>query len=747
MRLCFDSVVRPLVPRFALPRAALAVAALSCLVPAATQAQDAAVRVLAGRQPNQPLVITTPSAEFVVLRSGQLRASLRKGGERLTLEAAEALPAVAGDDVVVNGRQVRLVFDWDRVQVSEACRLLGEGQGARLELRGRSASGLEASLALEVYAEFPNLAVRSVTFKNDGPVPIRLDRVVTERHRFGAGTASKPSYDSLWSFHGASVEWGKDEVVAVGKGLSRENRMGAPAPNGVGGGVPVVAFWSAAVGEAIGHLEVAPQVLSLPVHVADDGGATVSVSLEPKRTLPPGGSYAAPRTFVSVYAGDFYEPLRLYSTALQKQGWILPAPTDESYAASWCGWGYETNFTLTQMLEIIPKLKTLGIRRATLDYRWFGSYADWEPRSDSLPGDSIRRMVDEYHRQGIRVQLWWLPIVAEAARSPFPSAAQKATAAVIREHPEWLILDAKGRPARTVFSVAPKEPLALLCPAVPEVRKYHKQLVEKFIRDWGFDGHKLDYVYSVPACYNPRHHHSSPEDSIRAIGDLYKTIFDTTRALKPDAVTQICSCGTPPNFAWLPYLDQAVTADPVGSAQVRRRIKMYKALLGPEAAIYGDHVELSEVRQQGGKELDVGTDFASTVGVGGVVGTKFVLPSADPELGPLRLTPEREVHWKKWLGLYNSRLLSRGTFLNLYNYGHDVPEGYAIRKDDKLYYAFFAPTGAREWRGELELRGLQPGPHRVYDYVNGKDLGTIDGHSPKLRVEFDRELLLEVEAP
>src|SRR5579862_1503784 len=168
--------------------------------------------------------------------------------------------------------------------------------------------------------------------------------------------------------------------------------------------------------------------------------------------------------------------------------------------------------------------------------------------------------------------------------------------------------------------------LAALCPALPAVQDYYKELTRRFIRDWGFDGHKLDNVFTVPACYNPAHHHKSPEDSIRAMGEVYRAIFETTRQLKPESVTQVCSCGTPPNLAWLPYLDQAVTADPVGSAQVRRRIKMFKALLGPRAAVYGDHVELTSIRYEGEEEIDEGKDFASTLGAGGVVGTKFVWP-------------------------------------------------------------------------------------------------------------------------
>lgn len=146
-----------------------------------------------------------------------------------------------------------------------------------------------------------------------------------------------------------------------------------------------------------------------------------------------------------------------------------------------------------------------------------------------------------------------------------------------------------------------------------------------------------------------------------------------------------------------------------------------------------------------------GDDFASTIGTGGVVGTKFVWP--DPgKFKPVVLTEQKEAHWKKWIGLYNQKMLSKGTFRNLYVTGYDVPEGYAIDKDGKTYYAFFVDTGLAPsrpapWKGEVELRGLQPGRYHVTDYAEGKDLGTVEarqGEVPKLRVEFSDHLLLEV---
>ena len=89
-------------------------------------------------------------------------------------------------------------------------------------------------------------------------------------------------------------------------------------------------------------------------------------------------------------------------------------------------------------------------------------------------------------------------------------------------------------------------------------------------------------------------------------------------------------------------------------------------------------------------------------------------------------------------------MLSRGEFLDLYTYGYDSPEAYAIAKDGRMYYAFYAPDKLKPWHGEIELRGLAPGRYQVTDYEIGKQLGLVDAQSPKLRVEFSQHLLLEV---
>jgi alpha-galactosidase len=696
-----------------------------------------------------PAVMKSGAAEFSILPSGYVQACLLKDGSRLVLDEPGAGATASGDYLLSSGKEIRdFTLDFSQVKISEAAGKLG-ALGKRVEISGRASTsgvaGLKKRITVEVYDDFPTMALMTVSYQNAGEKEISIDQVVAQRHRLNASLANpQAAPHELWSFQGSSYDWGLDEILPLTRIFFRSNLMGGPGEKGQGGGIPVVDFWTAQVGEAIGHLENQPLVLSLPVKVEGDGRLNISMRLEPRTTLKSGDTYTTPLSFVLVHEGDFYNSLRLWSSALQHQKWTLPKPTSADFAANWCGWGYEADFTPAQMLGTIPKLKEMGIQWATLDYCWFDSFGDWKPRKDRFPGDSIKGLVDEFHRQGIKITLWWQPLGVEDGQGKPSLGKPMTTANVVREHPDWMILDKSGHRARLVSPVCT---VAALCPALPEVQAYHRQLTETFLRDWGFDGSKIDSAFSVPPCYNPSHHHKSPHDSIYAMADLYRIIFETTRALKPESVTQICPCGTTPNLAWLPFMDQAVTADPVGSVQVRRRIKMYKALLGPESAVYGDHVELSGIKKRVGNDwLESGTDFASTIGPGGVIGTKFTWPgdAPDPTLRKVKLTPEKEVAWKKWISLYNAKMLSRGTFRNLYVHGYDVPESYAIEKEGIMYYAFFSPDPQKKWQGEIELRGLKPGQYRVVDYEKGAELGVLDPGKFKLPVEFQDHLLLEV---
>jgi alpha-galactosidase len=724
----------------------LTIPVLSCSSHRSNSSSRAESKIEVAISDGGPVVISTPSAQFQVSKTGYIQAALLQGGQELSLDDAQADSQASADQVVSGGKEISdFVLDTSRTRITAPSGRLGAA-GKRLEISGASQSvpGLQKTLAIEVYDQLPGLLLASTSYTNSGKGEIPLERVVTQRHILNASASdSKAAPFSMWSFHGSSEAWGKDDVMHIDAKFNRENPMQVVMhkdENQTGGGIPVVAFWTGSVGEAIGHAETVPLRLALPVNTRSDQRVNAEIALDANTQLQPGQVYTTPLTFVSVFHGDFYEPLSMYSQMLKVKGVSLAHPTEADYQANWCGWGYEMDFTPKQMLGTIPKLKELGLKWATLDAGWFKARGDWEPRTDTFPDDSLQKVVKAYHDAGIRITLWWIPLVVEDGHGKdILNHRPYQLSNVAKEHPDWLILDKEGKPARATAD------LGALCPAVPEVQQYYKHLTERFIRDWDFDGHKLDFSYTVPACYNPKHHHKSPNDSIEAVGEIYKIILDTTRSLKPDSVTQACPCGTPPSLAWLPYIDQAVTADPVGARQVRLRTKMYKALLGPEAAVYGDHVELTDVQLRNTlSEIDKGSDFASEVGVGAVVGTKFTWPGYGPHFKTVELTPQKEKHWKKWIDLYNEKMLSKGKFMGLYTYGYDFPEAYAIEKDGKMYYAFYTPEKDKNWKGQVELRGLAPGKYSVINYEDATQLASVEASQPKLSVAFTNHLLLEV---
>lgn len=160
------------------------------------------------------------------------------------------------------------------------------------------------------------------------------------------------------------------------------------------------------------------------------------------------------------------------------------------------------------------------------------------------------------------------------------------------------------------------------------------------------------------------------------------------------------------------------------------------AAMAPGLAYYADHVELS----------DGGLDFASQVGVGGVIGTKFTWPKPNPhatENGGSLLTEEKEALLRKWVPIYKEKMLSKGTYLNLYNYGFDKPEAHVISKDDALYYAFYAD----EWDGKpIELRGLDASKtYTVTEYTADTPVTyEVKGDNPVIKPVFKGNYLIEV---
>ena len=587
------------------------------------------------------------------------------------------------------------------------------GTGEKLTLTGASGV-LRKSLSVTIYEEFPTLAVFDVSYTNVGKSQLKILEWTNNHYTIDAQRSATGV--PFWSFQSGSYERRPDWIVPLHTGFSQENYLGMNASD-YGGGTPIVDVWRKDAGIGVGHVEARPRLVYLPVSMPDARHAQVSVQYRHEQSLAPGESFHTFRTFVTVHNKDYFQTLLTYRRFMSKQGFQMAKAPDSAFGAIWCAWGYGRNFKPQQVYDTLPTVKRMGFTWVTLDDGWQNNYGDWQLDPKKFPhGDAdIKAMVERIHQEGFKAQLWWSPL------SAVPDSK------LLRDEPDLILENQDGSPRKISWWDS-----YYLCPANSRVVEYHKELVRKILVDWGFDGLKLDgqHMNGVPACYNPAHHHKRPEDSVEALPDFFREIYDTAQKVKPGSLVEFCPCGTAYSFFTMPHFNMSVASDPRGSFQVRSKGKTIKGLMGDDIPYFGDHVELSDDHD----------DFASTLGIGGVVGTQFVLPSLVEKHGRFDLTPEHAQSFQKWLELYQEKGLSRGQYLGtLYDIGFDRPEAHVIRKDKKMYYAFFAG----QWNGTLELRGLDDRAYHVVDYVDGKDFGIVHGPVARLSADFSKHLLLE----
>ena len=585
------------------------------------------------------------------------------------------------------------------------------GAGQSLRLVGRAGDGLVKEMTITLLDAFPGTALVDVAYTNNGPAALEVESLCAVSHRLLAAPRHAGGW---WSYSGSTHRDRRDWAQPVIRGFDQRNFMGMDASD-YGGGTPVSDVWRRDVGLAVGHLDRLPQLVSLPVRAVGD---EVDIALvdDTARSVAPGATVRLPLSFVTVHAGDFYAPLDRYRQLMTLQGIHAPVPPASAYEPVWCAWGYEREFSFPLVRATLPKMQELGLKWVVLDDGWQVRTGDWRPDPAKFPrGDAdMKAFVDEIHARGLLARIWIAPLQVA------PGSDE------LHDNADELLLDQDGAPQLVSWWNS-----FYVCPAFGKTQERMAVLARKMIGEWGFDGLKVDgqHLNGVAPCFNPAHHHAHPEDSAQHLSDFYKALYDAVKAVKPEAVVEVCPCGTGYAYHNMPWIDQAPASDPTSSWQVRHKGKTLKALMGASAAYAGDHVELSTG----------GQDFASAVGVGGVVSTKFTWPVDPKPKDSFLLTPEHEAHWRKWIGAYNKHRLSQGTYRGeLYDIAFDKPETHVVEKAGVLHYAFYAD----DWHGPVTLRGLTAGDWVIEDYVEGRTLGTVSSQRPTLDVSFKNNLLL-----
>lgn len=217
------------------------------------------------------------------------------------------------------------------------------------------------------------------------------------------------------------------------------------------------------------------------VRLGRDGLEAVSDWL-PARPLRPDGDASRMRLAFDPH-GDGLTALRAL--------FVPPSPVDQDRLAQavapagWCS-RQELAGAVTEA-DVVANLAACA---ATFDRRFFRyielgdgyqrAAGAWEPNDKFLHGHAW--LTDQIHAKGFKAGLWLAPF-AVGERSGIPA-----------EHPDWLLRDASG-PIVCDTREAWGGNVYALDGAHPKVQQWLFDLARRVVRDWGYDGLRIDALH------------------------------------------------------------------------------------------------------------------------------------------------------------------------------------------------------------------------------------------------------------
>lgn len=210
--------------------------------------------------------------------------------------------------------------------------------------------------------------------------------------------------------------------------------------------------------------------------------ALAACNLTDDYLLEPGEQLTAAPLLLAV--GPQHTLLTAYAEALAREQRAKPA---SSAPTGWCSWySYFSDVSEQAVLENVSALRTLRrsipLEVVQIDDGYQAAVGDWLDSNAKFP-HGMAHLAARIRDAGYRPGLWL---------APFTVAANSRLA---QEHPDWLVHDAKGRPAHggRNWNTA----LYGLDTSHPGARSWLADTCTTIVREWGFDYLKLDFLASA----------------------------------------------------------------------------------------------------------------------------------------------------------------------------------------------------------------------------------------------------------
>lgn len=221
---------------------------------------------------------------------------------------------------------------------------------------------------------------------------------------------------------------------------------------------------------------------------------------------------------------DQSDPLDHYLQAVARENQVqVPAESP----VGWCSWYYFYTHITEPIIEanlnsIVAGQERLPVQLVQIDDGFESQVGDWFTFTPDFP-NGVKPLAEKIKAEGLIPGLWLAPFIVHTKSK------------LMHEHPDWILRDAKGKPANSgyVWGVLG----TALDLTVPEALDYACAVIRTAAKEWGYPYLKLDFLYA--AALPGRYH-----DPTKTRAQVLRQGMEALRGAMGPEVT-LLGCGAP----------------------------------------------------------------------------------------------------------------------------------------------------------------------------------------------------------
>lgn len=260
----------------------------------------------------------------------------------------------------------------------------------------------------------------------------------------------------------------------------------------------------------------------------DEKGFHLDASTHMENTiLQPHKSVSSEKLLI-LSAKDEQAALTTYAETVKQH---MHALSSQQTPTGWSSWyehyGNISENLIEKNLDLIVS-NNLPLTTIHIDDGYQKASGDWDENLQRFP-NGLKKVVETIHSKGKKAGIWWAPFLVDEKSHLF------------QQHPDWLLQNPESNTPQSVRKfpqgqTGKESYVYALDLTHPEVKKRLKEQTRRYVKEYGFDFLKLDFLYT--GMMDGKRHETSVS-TVEAYREALQIIKDEAEH------TYILACGAP----------------------------------------------------------------------------------------------------------------------------------------------------------------------------------------------------------